>query len=201
MEGASLPEYGTEGAAGFDLVVHSFKFVYSGSKDVTDKLQFSIQAGYINLRPKERALVGAGFSVELPEGKELQIRARSGMALKKGLSVLNSPGTIDSDYRGEVGAIIYNSTDYLIRIDLGDRIAQGVIADVYQADWEQVDELSTSTRGENGFGSTGVTAGEPKLFDPNKSEALVGPGYKVVGQELGMMAINKDGTKTTTKFG
>jgi dUTP pyrophosphatase len=129
---AIVPEYQTEGAAGFDL--HS--------------------AGTYLIGPRERILVGTGLAFEIPKGYEMQIRPRSGLAAKSGITVLNSPGTIDSDYRGEVGIIIINHGNCNFIVNTGDRIAQGVIAQVEQATFKIVKNLSDTTRGEGGFGST-----------------------------------------------
>ncbi len=157
LEGAEIPKYGTEQAAGFDFKAHNFKVMYKGKKeiDLTKNLQHSISEGYITLRPFERVLIGTGLSMEIPDGYEIQVRPRSGLALKSGVTVLNAPGTIDSDYRGEVGVILHNTCQYLCEIRLGDRIAQGILAKCEQADFETEEELSETERGAGGFGSTG----------------------------------------------
>ena len=134
---AVMPEYATNGSAGFDLVVP-----FAGQ-----------------VLPGARALVRLGFSVKLPTGMELQVRPRSGLALKKGITVLNSPGTIDSDYTGEVGVILFNSTNDTFHFGPGDRIAQGVLARYETAQFEVVDELPTTERGQGGFGSTDLKKG------------------------------------------
>ena len=110
----------------------------------------------IELKPMERALVKTGLFLEIPVGFECQVRPRSGLALKKGISVLNSPGTIDADYRGEVGVILINMSNETFVVENGERIAQLVFAKVEQAQWEEVSELSSTERGAGGFGSTGV---------------------------------------------
>ena len=110
----------------------------------------------ITLLPFGRALVKTGLFLEIPAGFECQVRPRSGLALKKGLTVLNSPGTIDADYRGEVGVILINLSDQPIKIEDGERIAQLIFAPVVQAAWEVTDALTVSDRGAGGFGSTGV---------------------------------------------
>ena len=110
----------------------------------------------IELKPMERALVKTGLFLEIPVGFECQVRPRSGLALKKGISVLNSPGTIDADYRGEVGVILINMSNETFVVENGERIAQLVFAKVEQAQWEEVSELSYTERGVGGFGSTGV---------------------------------------------
>jgi len=130
---AQIPAYQTDEAAGFDL--HSIEDVVVG--------------------PNERKLIGTGLSFEIPKGYEIQIRPRSGLAYKHGISVLNSPGTIDSDYRGEIKVLVINHSKEDFEIKVGERIAQAVIQEVIQATFEEVDELNTTTRGEGGFGSTG----------------------------------------------
>lgn len=110
----------------------------------------------ITLQPLERALVKTGLFIELPIGFEAQVRPRSGLALKKGITVLNSPGTIDADYRGEIGVILVNLSNEVFIIENGERIAQLVIANHERAEWLEVEELSETSRGTGGFGSTGV---------------------------------------------
>ena len=107
------------------------------------------------LKPLERSIVGTGLFIELPVGYEAQVRPRSGLAAKKGITVLNSPGTIDADYRGEIGVILVNLSNDDFEIVNGERIAQLVIAKHERAEWQQVIELSETSRGEGGFGSTG----------------------------------------------
>jgi dUTP pyrophosphatase len=108
------------------------------------------------LQPMERALIKTGLFLEIPAGYEAQVRPRSGLALKKGITVLNAPGTIDADYRGEVGVILINLSNQPFVIENGERIAQIVFARFEQAEFELVDELTETERGEGGFGSTGV---------------------------------------------
>ena len=108
------------------------------------------------LKPLERTIVGTGLFIELPIGTEAQVRPRSGLAAKKGITVLNAPGTIDADYRGEIGVILVNLSNEDFTINNGERIAQLVIAKHERAEWEQVQILSSTDRGEGGFGSTGV---------------------------------------------
>jgi dUTP pyrophosphatase len=108
------------------------------------------------LKPLERSIVGTGLFIELPAGIEAQVRSRSGLAAKKGVTVLNAPGTIDADYRGEIGVILVNLSNEDFTIENGERIAQLVIAKHERAEWEVADELSETDRGEGGFGSTGV---------------------------------------------
>jgi dUTP pyrophosphatase len=108
------------------------------------------------LKSLERAVVKTGLFIELPIGYEAQVRPRSGLAAKKGITVLNSPGTIDADYRGEIGVILVNLSQDDFVIENGERIAQLIIAKHERAEWNQVSELSETSRGEGGFGSTGV---------------------------------------------
>lgn len=136
--GVEIPQYQTEEAAGADIRAH-------------------LGLGkFITIAPGERLLVPTGLRMRIPRGYEGQIRSRSGRTLKEGLVVLNSPGTVDSDYRGEIKVIIGNIGDSPTRIDNGDRIAQLVIAPVYQASFNKVLELEDSDRGSLGFGSTGM---------------------------------------------
>src|SRR5690554_4153699 len=131
-----LPAYQTDGSAGMDLRA---------------ELSESITIG-----PLERALVPTGLFIELPKGTEAQIRPRSGLAFKYGLTVLNSPGTIDSDYRGEIKVILVNLSNEPFTITDGERVCQMVIAKHEQISWHQVDELEDTSRASGGFGSTGV---------------------------------------------
>lgn len=108
------------------------------------------------LKPLERSIVGTGLFIELPIGFEAQVRPRSGLAAKKGITVLNAPGTIDADYRGEIGVILVNLSHEDFTINNGERIAQLVIAKHERAEWVSVEDLSETDRGEGGFGSTGV---------------------------------------------
>jgi len=108
------------------------------------------------LKPLERSIVGTGLFIELPIGVEAQVRPRSGLAAKKGITVLNAPGTIDADYRGEIGVILINLSNEDFEIVNGERIAQLVIAKHERAEWVAVEALSETNRGEGGFGSTGV---------------------------------------------
>lgn len=110
----------------------------------------------ITLQPLERAIVKTGLFLELPIGFEAQVRPRSGLAAKNGITVLNAPGTIDADYRGEVGVILVNLSNVSFTIESGERIAQMIIAKHERAEWESVTELSETVRGEGGFGSTGT---------------------------------------------
>lgn len=108
------------------------------------------------IEPQQRALIPTGLRVALPEGYELQMRPRSGLALKKGITLLNSPGTIDADYRGEIGVILINHSGEPFTVQRGDRIAQMVLARYEKIEWEPVDSLDDSDRGDGGFGHSGV---------------------------------------------
>ena len=108
------------------------------------------------IEPQQRALIPTGLRVALPEGYELQMRPRSGLALKKGITLLNSPGTIDADYRGEIGVILINHSGEPFTVQRGDRIAQMVLARYEKIEWEPVDSLDGSDRGDGGFGHSGV---------------------------------------------
>lgn len=131
-----LPHYETKASAGMDLRANI-------SEPKT-------------LQPLERAIVPTGLFIELPLGVEAQVRPRSGLAAKKGITVLNAPGTIDADYRGEIGVILVNISDVPFTVENGERIAQLVVAKHERADWTEVAELSETVRGAGGFGSTGT---------------------------------------------
>jgi dUTP pyrophosphatase len=139
--GLELPAYATEGAAGMDVLA---------AEDVA-------------LAPGERWPVATGLCVAIPPGYEIQVRPRSGLALKHGISVPNTPGTIDSDYRGELKVILINHGGEAYTVRRGDRIAQLVVSPVVRATWLKVDELDATQRGEGGFGSTGTAAVSPIL--------------------------------------
>lgn len=132
----ALPHYETMASAGMDL-------------------RANIEAS-ITLKPLERTIVKTGLFIELPVGIEAQVRPRSGLAAKKGITVLNAPGTVDADYRGEIGVILVNLSNEDFIIENEERIAQLVIAKHERAEWVSVDELSETSRGEGGFGSTGT---------------------------------------------
>lgn len=149
------PEYATLGAAGFDLFADTFSVWDDQLKKI--KLITSedgAPATIIKLNPGYRILVGTGLKVAIPFGAEMQIRPRSGLALKQGLTVLNSPGTIDSDYRGEIGVILINHGRDAITLTKGDAIAQGIIATVLTAEFNIVSDLPITERMQGGFGST-----------------------------------------------
>lgn len=133
-ENATIPAYQSDGASGFDL----------HASEVAE-----IPAGAV-------CAVKTGLAFEIPQGFEIQVRPRSGLAFKNGVSVLNTPGTIDSDYRGEVMVILFNFGKEIFKIKKGDRIAQAVLSQIFQANLIVSDELDSTTRGEKGFGSTGI---------------------------------------------
>jgi dUTP pyrophosphatase len=132
----TLPAYETLHAAGMDL-----------RADLE---------GTISLKPMERKLIPTGLHIELPEGFEAQIRPRSGLAFKHGIGIVNSPGTIDADYRGEIKVLLINFSEQAFEINSGDRIAQMIISRHEKANWEQVEELNETTRGVGGYGHTGI---------------------------------------------
>lgn len=133
-QGLDLPAYASEGAAGMDVAA----------------------AEAFVLEPGMRHAVATGFALAIPDGYEIQVRPRSGLALRQGVTVPNTPGTIDSDYRGELKIILINHGADPFRIERGDRIAQLVLAPVTRARWQEVDDIGTTERGQGGFGSTGV---------------------------------------------
>ncbi|MEO0312055.1 MAG: hypothetical protein RIQ89_1712 [Bacteroidota bacterium] len=135
LSGFELPNYQTQQSAGLDLRA-------SIDKPIT-------------LLPMERKVIGTGLFIELPAGTEAQIRPRSGLAAKNGITVLNAPGTIDADYRGEIGVILINLSTDSFTINNGDRIAQMVVAPYKQISWKDTEDLIETERGANGFGSTG----------------------------------------------
>jgi len=137
-KGLSLPAYKTKGAAGADIVAA----VPKGNP--------------IKLYTGDRAAIPTGLTVAIPEGYEIQVRPRSGLAKEFGIQLVNAPGTIDSDYRGEIQVILINLGHEPFIVERGDRIAQIVLAKAPQIEWDQVDELSETVRGEGGFGSTGT---------------------------------------------
>ena len=136
-EGAKVPYYATPGSAGADL--------YMCDEDLKE----------VTLEPYEGTVLGTGLAMQIPHGYEVQIRPRSGLAAKFKVTVVNSPGTIDSDYRGEVKIILMNQGKEAVKFKEGDRIAQMVVSKVYTPIFQVVDELGDSDRGEGGFGSTG----------------------------------------------
>ena len=132
----SLPHYETGASAGMDL-------------------RANISAP-VTLQPLGRAIIKTGLFIELPIGVEAQVRPRSGLAAKKGITVLNAPGTVDADYRGEIGVILVNLSDEAFVVENGERIAQLIIAKHERSEWVEVQELSETARGAGGFGSTGI---------------------------------------------
>ena len=176
-----IPAYATIGSAGFDLVAHNFKEYYiAGNKTINPNMksakaekiaeglwqlpdgrqikcstyEWGEPASEVQMYPNSRLLVGCGFSVAIPEGYVMDIRTRSGGALKSGLVVLNSPGTIDSDYRGEIGAILHNNSTDSIIIRKGFKVAQALVLKFDVVIFKEVQELSATERGTGGFGST-----------------------------------------------
>jgi dUTP pyrophosphatase len=136
-EGLPLPSYATPSAAGLDLIA-------------------ALPADLV-LAPGARSMVGTGIAIALPTAFEAQVRPRSGLALKVGVTVLNSPGTIDADYRGEIGVVLINLGDSPYTVRRGDRIAQLVVAPIVRAAWQVIDQLPPSERAAGGFGSTGTS--------------------------------------------
>ncbi|MDX8336338.1 dUTP diphosphatase [Candidatus Cetobacterium colombiensis] len=133
--GVELPKYMTEGAAGMDVKANISEAVV--------------------LKTLERKLIPTGIKMEIPYGYEVQVRPRSGLALKHGITLVNTPGTIDSDYRGEVGVVLINLSNEEFTVNPGERIGQLVLQKVYKMEFEKVEELSTTIRAEGGFGHTG----------------------------------------------
>lgn len=134
--GNALPQYATLASAGMDV-------------------RASLESPVV-LKPLQRAMIPTGLYLEIPVGYEVQVRPRSGLAAKKGITVLNTPGTIDADYRGEVNVILVNLSDEPFTVEPGERIAQLVLSRHEKIDWEEVSELGATERGEGGFGSTGT---------------------------------------------
>lgn len=134
--GMELPAYGTPSAAGMDV------------RACLDEP--------VTLQPLQRALIPTGLRIQLPQGHECQIRPRSGLALKHGISIVNTPGTVDADYRGEIGIIVINLSNEPFVINPGERIAQMVITNYTHVEWEPVERLDETVRGDGGFGHTGV---------------------------------------------
>lgn len=131
-----LPVYETEGSAGMDLAAWLSEPIV--------------------IKPGERRLIPTGLYISLPKGKELQVRPRSGLAIKNGISIVNAPGTVDSDYRGEIGVILINLGQEDFTVKSGDRIAQAVVADYTRVEWELVEVLDETERGDGAYGHTGV---------------------------------------------
>lgn len=161
-EGVELPKYETENSAGFDVRANNIIKAYKGTVEVDEerleKIKESFEKrGYIKMRAHERILFGTGITVaDMPADVEIQVRPRSGLSLKTGLMVSNSPGTIDADYRGEIGIILYNSTPYLNQVNKDTRIAQLVTAKVHKEEFGKTSEVIETIRGAGSFGSTGM---------------------------------------------
>ena len=153
----SLPEYTTEFSACFDLRIQLLRYdeKYTGNGLWT----ISSIDNHVSLHPGGRILIPTGLFVAIPDGYEIQVRPRSGSAIKFGITILNTPGTIDSDYRGEIGLIVINTDLHAsFEIHQGDRLAQGALCEITQAEWEPVnsiEELGDTVRGQGGFGHTG----------------------------------------------
>lgn len=160
-EGVECPQYQTEGAAAFDIAPNKILKAYKGEIETDEvklvKMQESfLRQGYIKMRPFERILFGTGIFVQLPDNYELQVRSRSGISLKKGVIVTNSPGTVDEDYLGELGLIITNDTPFLNQVNINERLGQCALKKVYRASFNVVEEFDKVTeRGDKGYGSTG----------------------------------------------
>lgn len=142
----SLPEYATERSAGMDVRAYLAEM---------DRYNRDVDGVYVTLEPGQTKMIKTGIFMEIPEGYEVQVRPRSGLALKHGITVLNSPGTIDSDYRGECNVILHNTKNTPYKIYEGDRIAQFILSKVEQVEWKNVSEIEDTDRGSGGFGSTG----------------------------------------------
>lgn len=145
-----LPKYETAGAAGMDL--------RASLSNLSTKFLFNayIESGKVIIEPRGRALIPTDLHMSIPEGYELQIRPRSGLALKYGITVLNTPGTIDADYTGNIGIILINHGEKPFMVENGDRIAQGVFAKIINAEFQPVDSLEKTERGNGGFGHTDI---------------------------------------------
>lgn len=159
-----LPKYETEQSAGMDICAD-----LKGSAPVLHNA--FMQEDSVIIRPGGRALIFTGLYMSLPVGYEAQICPRSGLAIKKGITVLNSPGTIDADYRGEVGIILINHSSENFKVEQGDKIAQMVIAKHERAEWNETKELDETERGEGGFGHTSEKVEETKEEDETKVPA------------------------------
>lgn len=146
-----LPKYATKDSAGMDL--------YAELKDINSKFfhhaDIDPETGRLLIFSGGRALIPTNLFIKLPEGYELQIRPRSGLALKEGITVLNTPGTIDADYTGNIGIILLNVSDDVFEVSSGDRIAQAVLNKYEKVEWKVVESLDETERGDGGFGSTG----------------------------------------------
>jgi len=151
----ALPIYQTEGSSGVDVKCDLSRLDINKLFDAYTSLNTNQDIKEIIIKPEGRCLLPTGLFVSIPRGYEIQVRPRSGLALKQGITVLNSPGTIDSDFTGEIGIILTNQSDKLAKIVDGDRIAQLVLTKCESIDWELVDSLDETERGDGGFGHTG----------------------------------------------
>lgn len=153
-KGVDIPELGSPGAAGFDLKIKTLTGYYTKEDDFMSVLSKTTTS--TTLGPGERILISTGLRMKIPYGYELQLRSRSGLTLKKGLIVMNAPGTIDSDYLGDIGVIILNASKKPQVLSVGDKICQGVFSKIELPVFKEVLKFEKTKRGENGFGSTGV---------------------------------------------
>ncbi len=177
---APIPQYATSGSSGFDLVIHNFQKWYpaelaTAADKVGENPLIDLTGKIVNdiyLTPRSRLLIGCGYKLAIPLGYELQVRARSGLALKQGLACANGVGTIDSDYRGEIAVILINTSAYGINISKGMRVAQGIIAPIVRVDFNEVESLTETVRGEGGYGSTGLKSGNETHYNENSSTTL-----------------------------
>jgi len=151
-EAAIIPEYKSSGAAGFDFCA----VVEDQSKVIKHKSSIEVTNSAFLIPPMGQRIVKTGLSVEIPKGYELQVRPRSGLAFNDSITITNSPGIIDSDYRGEIMIILFNLGENPFIIKTGDRIAQGVVSAIPNVEIEEVAALSDTERGQGGFGSTGI---------------------------------------------
>ena len=158
--GHPLPKYATEGSSCVDLQAHIDKksiteFKFHGNVEYHNNL-FDDKRCWVTINPGGRILIPTGLYIQLPEGYEAQVRPRSGLAINNGITVLNSPGTIDSDYTGEIGVILYNAGTHSFSVGDGDRIAQMCIKKYEKAEFEEVESLDETERGSGGFGHSGI---------------------------------------------
>jgi len=161
-----IPSYNHEDDSGMDVRAFFHDEWIKKTYDDLEVSEWDSNRGY-DLFPGGRAIIPTGIKVAIPDGYEIQVRPRSGMAIKQGLTVLNTPGTVDAGYRGEIGIIVYNSnpsydsksynSNGLVEINHGDRIAQLVLQEVPKVEWVEVESVDETTRGDGGFGSTGVS--------------------------------------------
>lgn len=174
-----LPKYQTPGSAGCDLMAELSNLTTENFKGYNSYLDFTTDGTEVVIRPGGRALIPTGIFTAIPEGYEVKVRPRSGLALKYGVTVLNSPGTVDADYRGEWGVILVNNGNLLFRVKQGDRIAQAVLGKVEQINWNVVDSLEETER-KGGFGSTGTKSKSKK----NKVANEEGKGIPVADEPV-----------------